>query len=348
MAGAKAPPVSGGPTSPADRTSHDGRVRSWNQLVELTFADSYSPQLQRFRSPFAFRGMCADWPLLSSLQRLRHAPAQLGQIEKAMFRNFKKYAYSELEASASNWKWLAVAQHHGLPTRLLDWTFSPFVAMHFATNELDKMDKDGVLWMVNFAEARTQLPPIFQSALHQHFALTFSVEMLEEQEQSLADPFVLDQISGARDPFILFFEPPSLDPRIVNQWGLFSITNRLDVRMDHWLLARAAAAPSFARKIVIAAEAKWEIRDKLDGMNLTERVLMPGLDGLSTWLKRWYSPKIPHPTTETPGPATATVNAPAPIATAPDPPVSTAGAAAKSPARKKARKERGKAPKRGR
>ncbi|MBF0647163.1 FRG domain-containing protein, partial [Desulfuromonas acetoxidans] len=49
--------------------------------------------------------------------------------------------------------------------------------------------------------------------------------------------------------------------------------------------------PELWQKIIIPAELKWEIRDKLDQANITERVLFPGLDGLSHWLKRHYSPK---------------------------------------------------------
>src|SRR5262249_41924799 len=141
------------------------RVSSWNALLKEAHADSFNRTLLRYRSPFAFRGMCADWPLSTSLQRLNHPVETLRNVERAMFRNFKKYAYADLDPSTSDWKWLAVAQHHGLPTRLLDWTFSPFVAMHFATNELDKMDKDGVIWMVNFDLIRRLLPSSFQRAL---------------------------------------------------------------------------------------------------------------------------------------------------------------------------------------
>ncbi len=279
-------------------------ISKWHDLVEQTFAGSFSERLERYRSPYAFRGMVADWPVTSSLQRLRHDANTLGFIEKAMFRNFKKYAYADFDASNSDWKWLSLAQHHGLPTRLLDWTFSPFVAMHFATNELDKMDRDGVLWMVNFDRARDYLPQFFRDSLSRHYALTFSVEMLEE-DPALIDPFIFERTEGTQAPFVMFFEPPSLDPRIINQWGLFSFTNRLDVRLDEWLIERAAYDPALVRKIIISASAKWEIRDKLDNMNLTERVLMPGLDGLSTWLKRWYSPKSAHPVAASPGPVQA-------------------------------------------
>jgi hypothetical protein len=53
--------------------------------------------------------------------------------------------------------------------------------------------------------------------------------------------------------------------------------------------------PELVRRIVIPAELKWEVRDKLDQANITERVLFPGLDGLSRWVARYYAPRRPSP-----------------------------------------------------
>jgi hypothetical protein len=86
----------------------------------------------------------------------------------------------------------------------------------------------------------------------------------------------------------LFFEPPSLDERIVNQFAFFSIMTDPIAILDDWLVKH----PDLYRRIIIPAELKWEVRDKLDQANITERVLFPGIDGLASWLKRHYQPKF--------------------------------------------------------
>jgi hypothetical protein len=73
----------------------------------------------------------------------------------------------------------------------------------------------------------------------------------------------------------------------VNQYALFSLASSPTRSPDEWL----ARHPNLARRIVVPAELEWEIRDKLDQANITERVLFPGLDGLSRWVARYYTPR---------------------------------------------------------
>ncbi len=266
------------------QTPNDIRVQNWGELNELVFRDSWSERLGRYRSPFAFRGLSdASYDLKTSLIRLGHAPDVTQRLEPVILRNFQKYAHRNTGQNDSIWNWLAIAAHHGLPTRLLDWTNSPHIAMHFATIELTRYDKDGVIWCADQHQIRRQyLPVALRHALERESAAVFTVDILYRLADSLEAFDHLSQI-----PFVIFLEPPALDERIVNQFALFSMMSSPTARLNDWMMQH----PDTFRRIIIPAELKWEVRDKLDQMNITERILFPGLDGLSNWLRRYYSPK---------------------------------------------------------
>jgi hypothetical protein len=258
------------------------RVESWDELHETLYHGSFNPLLGRNRSPYAFRGMSvAAHPLTTSLTRLG---GDYPALERHLIRNFRKYAPWTAVQHDTLWNWLTVGQHHGLPTRLLDWTFSPQVAMHFATANLERFSCDGVVWSVDFVRAHRRLPEVLRRELEAEGSDVFTAEMLHRRAETLEAFEAL-----ADEEFLVFFEPPSLDDRIVNQFALFSVMSSPSAELASWLEGH----PELVRRVVIPAELKWEIRDKLDQANVTERVLLPGLDGLSAWLRRYYTPRHP-------------------------------------------------------
>ena len=258
----------------------DIRVENWNELNDRLYADSWKPDIRRFRSNFAFRGISdASQPLITSLVRLG-GPYE--KQESHLLRNFRKYAQRDAVPRDSVWNWLALGQHHGLPTRLLDWTFSPYVALHFATQELDRFERDGIVWCIDYEQIHEMLPESLRKTLESEGSDVFTTEMLDTCAETLPE---FDSL--ARNPFPLFFEPPSLDDRIVNQFALFSLMSNPQAQLQDWLQAH----PALCTRLILPAAFKWEIRDKLDQANITERVLFPGLDGLGAWLSRYYRPR---------------------------------------------------------
>ncbi len=249
-------------------------AESWPHLMEVLFRQSWAEHLNRYRSAFVYRGLADfDYPLTTTLNRLGES-----HLEKHLLRNFIKY--SKVTTHGRNiWNWLALAQHHGLPTRLLDWTYSPLVALHFAVAEFNSFHKDGVIWAVNYVDSKRLLPDQLKIAIEEEGSHIFTAEMLDRVVATLPD---LQKLK--KGDYGLFFEPPSMDERIVNQYALFSMMSDPKTVISDWI--ESAGVEYF--QVKIPASLKWEIRDKLDQSNINERVLFPGLDGLAIWLKRHY------------------------------------------------------------
>ena len=253
-------------------------VSSWRELDDAITETSRPDTPEHAHSTLVFRGLARTaYSHVSSLARLS---GDYSSLERHLIRNFRKYAHRE-SPGPTMWDWLALGQHHGLPTRLLDWTFSPLVALHFATASW--REDDALLLAVDCAGAHRLLPASLRAVVEREGALLFTTEMLAEEAPDLES---FDRLAND-EPFLAFFEPPSLDDRIINQSAVLSALSDPTCHMEDWLDEH----PDLWHAWRIPAEVKIDIRERLDQANVTERVLLPGLEGLAAWLRRYYSPE---------------------------------------------------------
>jgi hypothetical protein len=104
------------------------RIDSVESLLKRLSADDFNVDYM------LFRGQSQDWPLLPKLARLALKPGDsVLDVERAMVDDFRRQGISLSETTpVDDWDWISLGQHHGLPTRLLDWTMNPLAALWFA------------------------------------------------------------------------------------------------------------------------------------------------------------------------------------------------------------------------
>lgn len=256
-------------------------IHSLGELIDAVTPPEPNPATGRRRDTGVYHGAAAaTQPLLTSLDRLggTDPPHTKAHLEAHILRNFARYSRAYLEAVPSNdWEMLVIAQHYGVPTRLLDWSYSPLVAAHFATGSAAPGHACAV-WRLDWQRVHRAF------GLPDLALLTDDLLQLDGEERSLS-PW--DVFAGEAPHFACLFEPPSLDARIVAQAAALTICSDTSQPFEDFL--EEAGIGDALTKLVIPADLVPFLRDQLDLVGIEERHLFPGLDGVAASIRRYYT-----------------------------------------------------------
>lgn len=219
----------------------------------------------------------ASWKLTPSL--LRSAGKAAKAMEEKVYRKFCQQLPADTDRSDA-WDIWCKGQHHGLPTRLLDWTRNPQVAMHFACDSLAHYSCDGVVWIADYLAVHERLPAGLLDRLQSDPREPFVFAQLKG---ALDSPAAFDQWASDTNKYLMFFENPSRDPRIQQQAGLFSIVSDPLLSIDDMF----PLVHQCFTQVIVDKKLKRELRERLDRDGRTEARLFPdSADGLCRTIAR--------------------------------------------------------------
>lgn len=277
------------------------QLSSWIELVQL--AD--------LGAGFYFRGQSdSRWPLSTSIERTleKFNPALpfIEHKERSILREFQAkyhlYESCNLEHN-EKFEWLALLQHHGCPTRLLDFTFSPYVAAYFAVHD---SSTDAVIWAINGYNLRNSIRDVFGV---NYDPLMTQRDAINDIHIKLFNPLVATRPSVETPPRLFSLEALRSSHRISRQKGLFLAPSTFGTisspmtfidNMAGSLGASRTEAAAFETlesqqllsdtdlhmkysciRFVLPKWIHFQSMKHLNQMGLNEESLFPGLDGFA-------------------------------------------------------------------
>lgn len=255
-----------GPAAPGRMAVRE--ITNWGEFHAIVAGPDYQN--------WAFRGQSnAEWPLYSSLSRyLRDYgvhPKAWAEQEARIGRIFRRKAHLFLDhvpADQDAFQWLALMQHHGAPTRLLDFTWSPFVAAFFA---LERATRDAAIWAV-FVPAIWRTPPRFPRGPQPR-----AVEELGLRTPGAYETFYLRNTV----PFVTSGEPMVMNKRLIAQSGTFVAPGVLDQPVEQILSGYPEPGATVAKFVLRTELLRSDAMLALYTMNITNATLFPDIDGLA-------------------------------------------------------------------
>lgn len=234
--------------------SNNNKIQSLSQFMDYI-------ETNQNRKLTLFRGQNVDEPLIPRLGRLELV-SELREVEKAMFKEFKNFSLPFLSIQPANdWDWIALAQHHGLATRLLDWTENPLIALWFAVNKPSVVKKDG--------------------SYHNGVVWVFEPQTNHFRESEYEDPFSVERTK--------VFQPRHITDRIPAQSGWFTVHKYMEKSQGFIKMETNKKYKKFLKKLIIPKESFPELRSALNKCNINAATVYADIDGLCSQIQWKHS-----------------------------------------------------------
>lgn len=285
-----------------------------NEYVVQDYADLIRLRSEKFDPGkfYCFRGHSDEsWDLVPAFYRGLTPPVSdvddghwLGEVERDVYREFTRFIprFAGKEwVLQDKWHLLFLAQHYGVPTRLLDWTRSLTIATYFAVTK--NLGKDANIWCVNVSDF-TFPKELGRLAKNRGFRLEALKTCVAIDEPSFFSPqsksiiattspaqatraLPSDQSGSAYyNGFLAFLEPPVLEDRIKNQQGLFSVYISNDDydfvwnQREYIEIIEQHYSTELLSKIIIPQNSKLSIKTGLENEGVDPHHIFPDLEGL--------------------------------------------------------------------
>lgn len=249
-------------------------LRRWEDFLAVVGQPPYNN--------WAYRGQRDASPLYSALSRylLTYGihPSVWKAQEERILRVFKRKAghfLADIPDKQDDFQWMALMQDHGSPTRLLDFTWSPYVAAFFALH--NATSAEAVIWACNASEIGRY------------------------RELNLEEPGVFRRtFLTESEPFVWVGNPHDMNRRLIAQSGTFLVPSVLDRPIEDILATYPDPKSTLVKLVLSTPEIRSRGMRELYRMNITQATLFPDLDGLARSLAyelefHWaFDPRIPE------------------------------------------------------
>ena len=224
-------------------------IKSFSHYIELLEEDTKIDIQNKLNGITLYRGQNCDLPLLPKIGRFNKPVSEILEIEARLIDEFEKRCQPYLGFEPDNdWDFLAYAQHFGLPTRLLDWSENPLVALWFAVSEESLNDGYGVIWR-------------------------FDVEDDDIVFDLKEDPLEIKKTK--------VFDPSHINNRISSQLGWFTVHKLTDSFKKTLVpLEKNRTYKNGLTKLIIPSRLFTDFKYKLNKIGVNQATIFADLDGL--------------------------------------------------------------------